>query len=813
MQDFDELLGFEPTPDPLHLEGSPIHEDEFGNVTIGEELDHAPQPEIEEDHNQNLANVIPENILSTIISDLDMAIESDINSRDPWMNILADGVKYNGMKVEQRTKPYDGACGVYSSAQMQAILSTGSTIVGETMPPCGPAKRHISGFPSEEKENVSERLEYFFNYYFTKLNKAFYPDYQEAILMHLVPSGGVPFKIYLEAGEKWPSIFYIKPQDFIVNTSATSLHMATRITHVLTLTPRELIMRQMAGMYREVDIAPTSELESNNNTNYEQQIQQIRGIIETNKEYNPEYTCPESHVYLDLGKYDERFKDETNLPKPYRITYEKNSKKCLGFYNNWKENDPTFKRKNCFVNFNFIPGFGIYGTGYYHLLTGNAMAATALQRQLIDLGSLSNFPGGLRKKGIKFTESEILVGPGDFIEVDTGNFSLDQCFMPMPYPQPSPILKELKDDLEESMMQLAGAANTTLTEAPANMPATTLLAIIEQNQIVQSSIMQRVHRALTDMFEILFEVFKECIGDDPYPFHINGKTTFIMKKDFTDDITIIPASDPNLSSFPKRALTAEALLNTAKEFPDLHNMYNVLKRYYEVMNIGNIDQFLNKPEEEQQPMPVDPISENSNAIQGKPLKAFMTQDHKAHNTVHDIAINDPNTPPEAIPALQAHKNEHTAMDMMISMFQQIGMEVPEDPSQLPPEQQNHIAMMASQLEQQKQAQQEPPLTPEQVLLEEVKVKEKQIELESQYKKSQLDLDRQRLELEGIKVEQQQEKDEKQLEIDELKIREEAETQREKIKLESYKAHLDHHNEAEKIYKTEPRIEKSEKQEK
>lgn len=802
----DNFPQLEPIPDPLNLEGSPIHEDEQGNVIISMQTDHAPDHfDHQYDHYSNLADgIIEPFVLSNIMQDLDMAIQSDINSRKPWMDSITDGLKYQGLNIEKRERPFEGASGVFSSAQMQATLTTSSTIISETLPSSGPAKQNVVGVPSEHKERASEKQEAFFNTYFTRINKSFYPDFEEAITMNYVPMGGVPFKLYRNKGDRWPSIFYIKPQDFIVNTSATSLHMADRITHVITLTQRELILRQMSGLYKKTDkLNPTTADSSTAKSEYEQQTDKLRGITNIPKEYNPNYVLHEVHVYLDLGKYDDAFKDETHLPKPYIVTYDKNTKTCLGFYNNWHEGDSEFKRKNSFVNATFIPGFGIYGVGFYHLLTGNAMAATALQRQMIDLATVSNFPGGLRKKGVKYVNSEILAGPGDFIEVDTGVVSLDDAFKPWPYPQPSPVLKELKDDLEEDMMNLAGASMASITEIPANTPGMTVLAVLDKQEVIHSLISQRVHRALTEMFEILYELFQECLEENPYFFTHNGKEYDISKADFLEGISVIPVSDPKLSSFPKRAMTAETMKNTASEFPDYHNTYAVLKRYYSVMNVTNIDEFLVDPNAQQPPQPKDPVTENGDALKGDPLKAFMPQDHQSHIAVHSGPMNDPNTPPDAIAALQAHTREHQAMDYIITMFQQLGMPAPEDPSQIPPEAQNQIAFMAAQIvsQQQQQAVQEAPLTPEQVLMEEVKVKDKQVDLEAENNRMKIELEKTKLELETVKLEQKKEFDDKRLQIDEFKIIKEAETQEQKIELESYKAHLKMHDDNEKA-KTE-----------
>ena len=793
----------EPTPDPLHLEGSPIHEDEEGNIILRNDdmHNHKTYHKFKDKmHGKNLAEEggIPKNILSTIIMDLDMAIQSDLTSRQPWSKIQEAGLQYMGLQAERRETPWEGACGVYSSVMMQAIITTANNIIGESMPLRGPAKPGVEGKSTEEKNDAAEAWAAFYNHFFTVLRPGFRADFEEAVQMHLIPMGSVPFKIYRLPGERWPDVRYAKPDDFVVSTDATSLHMAERITHIVKLTPRELINRQISGMYADIDLVP-DDSDQPTKSNYAQRADRIKGIVNVDREYNPNYTLFEVQVNLDLGKYWDEAEDEVDLPKPYLVTYDKNSKQCLGFYANWAKGDKKYERENCWVNAICMPGFGICGIGYNHLLTGNAMAATALERQMVDLGSARSFPGGLRKKGVKYLNSEILVSPGSFIEVDTGAWELDQCFMPMPFPDPSPVLKELKDDIEKSMLDLAGAATAAIGETPANTPSTTILAVLDKQESIQSSIVKRMHFTLGEIFRILFDMFKESFAEHPYEFKHEGKIFKLGKHNLEDDFSVVPVSDPNLSSFPKRAMTADALLDICDRYPDYHNKMAVIKLWYKTMNVDNPDEFLKDPDEEPEMQPKDPISENGDLMNGKSVKAFMQQDHKSHIAVHSVVLQDPsiansNDSQSVVQATQAHIKEHQAMDMMITLFAQIGQPVPEDPSQVPQEVQNQIAMQAAQIimqQQQQQAQNTPP-TPEMVMLEEIKVKDKAVMLEAEAKRAEHIIQTKKLELEALKLEQENARDERKLDLDEQKLVITSEADHLKAETEAYKAQINHH---------------------
>jgi hypothetical protein len=799
----EELLHF---PAPVEQEEPEVQEDEDGNFVLKD-----PEPPMEDHrrgkfHQENLAErAIDEPTLARIAQDLWRAIEDDDESRDEWRADMAEGMELRGRKIEERSYPYQGAAGVYSNALEQSILTQSATLVSELLPPRGPAKGHVMGEENEQLAEYAEANGEMFNDYLTRVNKAFYPDFEQAVYNWIVPTGFCAFKSYKNPITNIPDVFHIDPEDFIVNTSATSLEMATRITHVLRLSYREMKLRQMNGMYVDIDITPAEYLDDDKSIiQYQQESMDGRKL--SSYEFNKEYTLYECHVYLELEKYESGNMNNDNsndIPKPYIVTIDKQSRKILSIYRNWEEEDPTFKRIEYFTTFTYIPGYGIYGVGMFHLASGNAKAATMAGRMLLDAGMLSNFPGGVRVKGMRIEDNNIRVGPTEFVEIETGGLPIQQALMPLPYREPSPILKELKDNLEDNIMKLAGASMTTLDSISPNMQVGTIMAIFESSNKAQSSITQRLHRSLGDLFEILYRIFKECIHEQPYDFSVQGKSYKVTKEYFHPNVKVIPVSDPNISSFPQRALTVETLLNTAKEFPDLHDMRAVLKRFYQVMKVQDIDEIMPKEEEDLQS--IDPITENMNAMTGNPLKAFIFQDHASHKILHMSVLENPELDPAVAQALQAHIQEHTAFEYKIMIQQMIGVELPEDPSQLSPEEQNQIAMMAAQAVQQQQqeqaAQQPPPLTPEQVMMEEVKVNDKKIQLESEFNMRKLDIEEKRLEVERMKLIQKDHSDDKKLEVEEFKIETQAEIDEKKIALEHRKLESNISNEDKKLEAT------------
>lgn len=774
------------------------YEDDEGNYVLNI---HKKKPSFKKSsHDENLAEKLPEYVLSSICQDLIGGIDDDKNSREVWAQIMDEGMEQLGYQNEERTWPFEGAAGTFSAALSKASITTSQTIIGELLPPGGPAKADLLGDPTEDQEERAEKMEGLFNIYTTRLDKSFYPEIKQAITW-AINQGSNVVKCYIDPVTNMPIARSIRPDDFIVNTSATSLAAASRITQQLTMTAKEIKIRQEKGIYRDIPIHADSDMEMETSL-LQERIEQIEGIQSVSYQYNKKFSLYECHADLELEKYEENEmgSEDIGVPKPYRITIDRKSRKILSIYRNWHEGDQTFKRIECFVPFNYLTGFGIYGLGLFHIASGSAIAATQIKRQLIDAGTLSNFPGGIRVKGMRFEDNNIRVGPTEYVEIDTGGLPIQQSIMPLPYKEPSSILKELKDDLEKDILELAGAANTQISEIQSNMPVGTILSIIESSQQIQTAIVQGMHRSMGEIFEILYRLFSEVFTEEGHAFHMSGKTHFIKRSDFKDDITIIPISDPNLSSFPKRAMTMEAIKGLCQEFPDYFNTYEMLKRYLKIIKVHNVDEILVDPNEQSPPPPMDPITENQNILTGKPVKAYIFQDQDAYIASKMPFMQDQSLDPAVLQAFKANIAERTAFKYQIMMQQMTGINLPEDPSQLKPEQQNKIAVAVAEASQQlmQQQQQAAPPTVEQIAMEEVKVKDKEADIHAQVEMAKLDVEKMKLDMEQQAHQQKMIMDQMKLELEQLKIEQEAKNKELQAQTEAFKAQLKYHSEEDKL---------------
>jgi hypothetical protein len=678
-------------------------------------------------HQENLATVLEEMQMATIAATLLDSIEDDIDSRSEWENMLKEGIEQLGLKTEKKEFPFKDASNIYSSAFMQSLLSFVATARSELLPPQGPVKISIVGNSNTQIEDQSDRVQKWMNYFLTEIAEEYYTDTEQA-LMWCGLYGSVFKKTYFDPVLNRPTSLFIKPQDFVVNYGASSLNTATRATEIIHLTKREIKIRQASGMYRDIMIHPQDDIMSDQSP-IEEQINKISGIEPSNFEYNDEYELYECHCDLDIPGIEHKDEngEDTGIPLPYIVTLDVKSRKVLSIYRNWEENDPHYKKINHFTHLLFLTGLGFYGYGLAHIAGGSAKAATILLRQIMDAGMLSNFPGGLRTKGMRLTDNNLRVGPTEFIEVETGGLPIDQAVMMMPYKEPSATLYNLYEKLEDSVLKLAAAGDAPLADFNPNAPVGTTLALLEQSHKVQSSIIRRLHQAFRNEFKLLFKLFSKCLPDSPYPFNVVGEQTAVMRSDFSDQLNIVPVSDPNLSNSTQRLITWEAISRTANEHPELHNMREVVKKFYEALKVPDIDSILLPAPEDAKPL--DPISENQNAMTGKPLKAGLDQDHDSHMAVHGQILQDPaiaQSNPQLAQTLQAHIQEHMALKYLIQMQQALQFQMPEDPSQIPPEMQNQIAMAAAQQiqqrQQQQQEQQPQPIDPAAVMMKDVEVK-------------------------------------------------------------------------------------------
>lgn len=686
-------------------------------------------------HNENLAEKLPESVLNKISSRLIDDIENDIISRKDWEDGLSEILKQLGVKVDKRTFPFDGASGIYSPIVMRTVVEFYVSAVPELLPLEGPIKQLIIGQVTKELEEIAKRVETWVNIYFTKEAPEYYSDFKK-MLMWLGLIGDTVRKTYFDPILKRPTSKFLFPQDFIVKYGTTDLETCDRMTEVIQRTKVDMSQYQKLGIYRDIELLSDDE---DDETNLKKTINYIEGVTEPNYEEPGIYTIYESHIYLDINELKKNELSGANVNedlskgnyRPYIVTIDKKTEKILAIYRNWEENDNDFKRLDTFTNYVYMEGLGFYGFGAAHLIGGLAEGSTSLLRQTIDGQTLSNFPGGLRVKGTRAVDNNLKVGPTEFKELDTGGQRIQDAIMLMPYKEPSPYINELRKELEAAASGIMGAANAQIADFNPNVPVGTTYALLGLLYKVQSTIVRGIRDSMAKEFKIFYRLFSKHLPDIAYDFDGQGISSQISSHDFIENIHIVPIADPHVTSEVQRLIRSQLIVDSANQSPDLHNRYEAYRMLYQSMKLteSQIEELL-PPQE--QTVPLDPVTENQNLMKGKAVKASIMQDHASHKIIHSLMLNDPNATPEIIAATMAHNAEHSAFEFELQIEQMVGFQMPEDPSKLPIEVQNQIALMVAQsiMRQQQQQQQDappPPLDPALVMLEEVKVKDKGID--------------------------------------------------------------------------------------
>ncbi len=711
-----------PTPYPQDMDGG------FDSITQIEELPNGDavyqigegmeEPDLskekEYDFYENIADEIPAGTKSRIVSDLLDGIDNDIDSRSEWELAFNKGMKLLGFKFEEsRDYPFMHACAAFDSTLSTAQLRFWSTARAELFPAAGPAQFQVVGEPTDDLEAQGEKVKAWMNFYLTHVDKDYYPD-SERLLMYLGLVGCAFRKVYQDPITNRPVARFIDPQDFIVDNRARSILSSGRLTHRMFLTKKEILLRQISKFYSDVGLPGSDDDEIESETT--KTVNKIEGVTNTVLENKSLFQVYEVHADLDLEGFEHKDEtgQETGVPLPYIVTILSATREVLSIRRNWVEDDNTFARIQCFVHYNYLPGFGIYGVGLSQLLGSNSNALTSILRQLVDAGTLKNFPGGLRVKGMRTEKNDKPIGPSEFLEIETGGLPIQDCIMLMPFNEPSVVLNQLRNELIAQTQQLAGTAETQISEAKADAPVGTTLALLEVQNKLQSSVLRSLHMSLSYELELLYRLFSEGMDEEnPFDFKAPGVSGKITKADFNENIKIIPVSDPNLTTSTQRLLRAEAILRLAQSAPELHDLRNAYHRMYVAMGIDNLDKLLPP---EQDILPLDPITENMNSMEGRPVKAAIWQDHQAHIAVHQVfAQQNPD-----VQAINAHIQEHRAFDYYMQMQYAMQMKMPPLDQLENPEVQNDIAIKASQvaMEQRQalEAQNPPPLDPTKVMM-------------------------------------------------------------------------------------------------
>jgi hypothetical protein len=647
------------------------HELPDGSVTYdisdGEE-DEQPE-ERDEDFYENLANHLSDEKLNRLAETLLGEIKQDIDSRSQWQSSIDLALKYAGFEITEfrGTLDFQGACSAFDATLSSALFRGYSVARAELFPAMGPAKCEVIGVPSAEIEDQGERVKMFMNYFLTQVDKDYYQD-SERLLIYTYFFGCAFRKVYQDPITNLPCARFVRPQDFIIDNNTRSILSSSRMTEIVYLSRREIMLMQRSGDFIEMELPETSEQEEGD-SQIQKRIDKIDGVDKGANENKSLFKFYEVHVELDRDDIEDEGKKEkgNDIPKPYVVKICESTRKIVSIRRNWKEKDKNFKRSNYFVNYYYLPSFGIYSFGLAQLLGSNAIAATAILRQLIDKGTLNNFPGGLKDKSFKAENNNILVGPTTFVEIDTGGQPLANGIMMMPYSEPSQVLAALRKEIKDECATLSSSIESKIPELGANAPVGTTVAMLEVINVLQSTVLRSQHYSLGQELSLLFDLFGEYLEDGPYPFSVPGKEMAVMRQDFNDKINIVPVSDPNVLTTVHRLIRNEALLKLANSAPQLHDMREAFHRMYSAMNVENIDKLLPPPPE---PQSMDPISENMIMLTGKPVKVEMFQDDASHIVAHKKFISDPQVQanPPVLAEATIHMQRHEANKAFKEMY-------------------------------------------------------------------------------------------------------------------------------------------------
>lgn len=672
----------------------------------------------------NLAEFLDESTLGRIAEGLLEGIEADLESRKDWEALLNKGTELLGFKIEDRDFPFKGAAGVHHPVMTEAIIRFQATARGEMLPADGPVRTKIIGDDDPDAEAKAERVKNYFNYFLTEVDKGYYAEFDK-MLVHLGVGGNAFKKVFRDPLKRRPASPFILPDQFIVNYAATSLENAARKTHVIPTSKTELIKKQLVGVYRKVDLGEAAEEET--------EVQSVRNSVDGRSmelaEGDDRYMVYECHTDVDIDvpglEHVGKDGEPTGLPLPYIIAVEKESRKILAIYRNWQENDPDYatgpQAEEHFVHYSLIPGLGFYAFGFAHLLGGIAKGSTMLLRQLIDAGTLSNFPGGLRVKGMKVDDSSMTVAPCEFKEIDTGGLPIQDAVMALPYKDPSEVLVQLMGALVDAAQRLGATADMQVGEGRQDAPVGTTVALIEQAMKIMSAIHKRLHVSHRDELRLLAKLFGREQGAR-YPYRIDGQVGMAVAADFSGGaVDILPVSDPNLPTQAQRLALSDAKLKLAQQAPQIHDLRAAYEDMYITLGLTKqqIQRIMPPP---QQAQPADPVTEFQNVLAGKPLAAGLMQLHDAHITAHMAQAQTPGLDKlPAYSALIAHIAEHVGMKyrvLVMQAAQQRGVQLPPPGQPLPPQLENAITLLTAQHSQEILAQFRQHMDPETALAQE-----------------------------------------------------------------------------------------------
>jgi hypothetical protein len=647
------------------------------SVTIGIdglEIEIGEEEETAEKFDANLAEYVSEKELATIAGDLLGDFEDDISARKDWIQTYVDGLELLGMKIEERTEPWEGACGVYHPLLSEALVKFQSETIMETFPAQGPVKTLIIGKETPEIKDAANRVQENMNYELTDKMHEFRPEH-ERMLWGLGLAGNAFKKVYYDPHLERQVSMFIPAEDIVVPYGASSLESSPRITHVMRKTENEVTRLQYAGFYRDIELGePANSLDE-----VEKKIAEKMGFRASTDD---RYKLLEMHVDLDLPGYEDTDEDGefTGIALPYVVTIEKGSSEILSIRRNWRPEDKTKQKRQHFVHYGYVPGFGFYCFGLIHLVGAFAKSGTSLIRQLVDAGTLSNLPGGFKTRGLRIKGDDTPISPGEFRDVDVPSGAIKDNLMTLPYKEPSQVLYSLLGTIVEEGRRFASAGDMKISDMSAQAPVGTTLAILERTLKVMSAVNARTHYSMKQELRLLKEIIRDYTSDD-YSYEPAEGRRGCKKSDY-DLVDVIPVSDPNAATMAQKIVQYQAVLQLAQGAPQIYNMPVLHRQMLDVLGIRNAQKLIPLQDDMK---PKDPIAENMDILTMKPVKAFIYQDQDAHITTHQAFIQDPQTAamigqnPQAqamMGAMQAHIAEHFAFKYRQQIEQQLGAPLP-----------------------------------------------------------------------------------------------------------------------------------------
>ena len=678
-----------------------IEDPEAVSITAdGFKLEMRKGEETEEDFDANLAEFMDESALVSLGSELVGEFTNDVADRKEWMQTYVDGLKLLGLKYEERTEPWNGACGVFHPMLTESVVRFQSEAVMETFPAAGPVKTKIVGKLTRDKEESAERVREDMNYQLTETMVEYRPEHEK--LLWSLPLAGSAFKkVYYDPSKARQMAVFVPAEDIVVPYGASSLEMAERVTHVMRKTENEVAKLQVAGFYRDVELGePTNELDD-----VEKQKAKEDGMSAIN---DNRYRLLEMHVDLDLKGFEHKDKDgePTGIALPYVVTLDKATATILAIRRNWYEDDVLHTKRQHFVHYQYIPGFGFYGYGLIHLIGGYAKSATMLIRQLVDAGTLSNLPGGLKTRGLRIKGDDTPIAPGEFRDVDVPSGSIRDNILTLPYKEPSQVLYTLFNQIVTEGRAFASAGDMKVADMSSQAPVGTTLAILERTLKVMTAVQARLHFSMKQEFKLLKAIIADYTPEE-YDYEPEDAGRRAKASDY-NSVEVIPVSDPNAATMAQKIVQYQAVIQLAQSAPQLYNLPMLHRQMIEVLGIKNANKLV--PIEDDQ-KPTDPVQENMNLLMGKPVKAFIEQDHEAHIQVHMAAMQDPkiqmmlqqNPMAQNIQAAaMAHLNEHLAFEYRKQIERHLGLPLPteEQAENMPPEMAAQVAQLSAQAAQQ-----------------------------------------------------------------------------------------------------------------